>query len=164
MAAGRRRGEGEVVERCRCACHVIVVHVVYAPSLVVPFFAEGFFIKTNSKSLNGGPVTSFCSTRTCCCYMKPFRSIVVWAEPCFNVVLISCAWCAMGARADSCWEADRGCASVKDLGGNRGACRSQASGDSTGGRAWSRSLTGVRRQHGWTCIFRYHGSWSRLLK
>ena len=24
---------------------------------------------------------------------------------------------------DSCWEADRGCASVKDLGGNRGACR-----------------------------------------
>ena len=32
-----------VVERCRCACHVLVVHVVYAPSLVVPFFAEGFF-------------------------------------------------------------------------------------------------------------------------
>ena len=25
-----------------------------------------FFIKTNSKSLNDGPVTSFCSTRTCC--------------------------------------------------------------------------------------------------
>ena len=52
-----------------------------------------FFIKTNSKSLNDGPVTSFCSIRTCCCYMKPFRSIVVWAEPCFNVVLIRCAWC-----------------------------------------------------------------------
>ena len=30
---------------------------------------------------------------------------------------------------------DRGCASVKDPGGNRGACRLQASGDSTGGRA-----------------------------
>ena len=43
VAAGRRRGEGEVVERCRCACHVLVVHVVYAPSLVVPFFAEVFF-------------------------------------------------------------------------------------------------------------------------
>ena len=24
----RRLGEGEVVERCRCACHVLVVHVV----------------------------------------------------------------------------------------------------------------------------------------
>ena len=52
-----------------------------------------FFIKTNSKSLNDRPVTPFCSIRTCCCYMKPFRSIVVWAEPCFNVVLIRCAWC-----------------------------------------------------------------------
>ena len=31
-------------------------------------------------------------------------------------------------------EADRGCASAKDPGGNRGACRLQASGDSTGGR------------------------------
>ena len=89
---------GDIAEReksssvCRCACHVLVVHVVYAQSLVVPFFAEVFFIKTNSKSLNDGTVTSFCSTRTCC-YMKPFRSIVFWAKPCFNVVLIRCAWC-----------------------------------------------------------------------
>ena len=34
-------------------------------------------------------------------------------------------------------EADRGCASAKDPGGNRGGCRLQASGDSTGGRAFS---------------------------
>ena len=34
-------------------------------------------------------------------------------------------------------EADRGCASAKDPGGNRGASRLQASGDSTGGRAFS---------------------------
>ena len=47
---------------------------------------------------------------------------------------------ATGARVESCWEADRGCASVKDLGGNRGACRLQASGDSTGGRAFSSRL------------------------
>ena len=69
-------------------------HVLYAPSLVVLFFADVFFFnKTKSKSLNDVPVTSFCSTRTCCCYMKLFRSIVVWAELCFNVVLIRCAWC-----------------------------------------------------------------------
>ena len=85
-----------------CVCHVLVVHDVCAPSLVVPFFAEGFFIKTNSKSLNDGPVTSFCPNRTCCCYMKPFRSIVVWAEPCFNVVLIRCAWCILSMPHRSC--------------------------------------------------------------
>ena len=32
---------------------------------------------------------------------------------------------------------DRGCASAKDPGGNRGASRLQALGDSTGGRAFS---------------------------
>ena len=31
------------------------------------------------------------------------------------------------------------------------ACRLQAPGDSTGGRALRLSLTGARRQHGWTC-------------
>ena len=70
---------GDVAEREKSSS-------VYAPSLVVPFFAEGFFIKTNSKSLNDGPVTSFCSIRTCCCHMKPFRSIVVWP----NLVSMLC--------------------------------------------------------------------------
>ena len=39
--------------------------------------------------------------------------------------------------AESCGEADRGCAGVRDPCGNRGACRLQASGNSTGGRAFS---------------------------
>ena len=34
------------------------------------------------------------------------------------------------------------------------ACRLQAPGDSTGGRALRLSLTGARRQHGWTCTCR----------
>ena len=50
MAAGRRRGDGAVVERCRCACPALVVHVVYAPSLVVPFFAEGFLKSRQTRS------------------------------------------------------------------------------------------------------------------
>ena len=44
-----------------------------------------------------------------------------------------CAACATGARAESCREAGRGCASVTDPGGS--ATLVQASGDSTGGRA-----------------------------
>ena len=52
-----------------------------------------FFMVQDEFEVLDGPVTSFCSTSTCCCHMKPFRLIVDWAELCFHVVLIRCAWC-----------------------------------------------------------------------
>ena len=53
-----------------------------------------FSIETNLKSLSNRLVTSFLFDPMCCCYMKPLPLIVVWADPCFHVVLSRCAWCA----------------------------------------------------------------------
>ena len=68
-ATSRRRRSRRALQVCvSCTCFSCCVCTI--SQLCLSLLKA--FIKTNSKSLNDGPVTSFCSTRTCCCYMKRF--------------------------------------------------------------------------------------------
>ena len=77
-AAGRRREGGGGVERCRCACQVFFMLCMHHISLRLSLL-RCLFLETNLKSLSNRLVTSFLFDPTCCCYMKPFPLIVVWA-------------------------------------------------------------------------------------